>query len=436
MSRSWSSVVAALPTGTVPVAIGLVVNGVSTYVFQIIAFRALGAEPYAALNGLWVTAFILAPGLFLPLEQEIARAIAHRRARNEGTGPLIRKAVLLGTIVVTGVVIVVLIARTPIEERLLRSSDELFAALIAVLIGFAAMSITRGVLSGNQRFGRYGMVVGMDGFARAALAGALALIGYSAIGWFGVVFAIAPYLAVIVGLVGERGLATPGPAASMSELSTAIGWLLLGSTFAQALGYSAYVGASLLATPSQDAELGAFIAALFIARVPLLLFQAVQAALLPRLAALLSAGRVREFREGFLRLLLLVVAASALAVILAATIGPVVGDILFGASFSSSGVTLGALTAGCSLVVVGLTLAQSLIALRRYALPAIAWLGGFAAFLVILVPTSGDVFTRAEVAFVAGGVVTVATMGSAVLILLRRVGIDSVSCDDAMEQRA
>ena len=48
----------------------------------------------------------------------------------------------------------------------------------------------------------------------------------------------------------------------MSELSTAIGWLLLGSTFAQALSYSAYIGASVLATRSQDAELGAFIAGL------------------------------------------------------------------------------------------------------------------------------------------------------------------------------
>ena len=72
MSSRVSAAVAALPTGTIPVGLGLLVNGVSTYGFQILAFRMLGAEPYAALNGLWVTAFILAPGLFLPLEQEIA----------------------------------------------------------------------------------------------------------------------------------------------------------------------------------------------------------------------------------------------------------------------------------------------------------------------------------------------------------------------------
>ena len=71
-----TAALAELPSGTIPVGLGLVVAGLSAYGFQVIAFRVLGAEPYAALNGLWVTAFVLAPGLFLPLEQEIARALA------------------------------------------------------------------------------------------------------------------------------------------------------------------------------------------------------------------------------------------------------------------------------------------------------------------------------------------------------------------------
>jgi len=432
----WSAAAAALPVGTIPVGIGLVVNGVSTYGFQILAFRALGAEPYAALNGLWVVAFILAPGLFLPLEQEIARAIAHRRARGDGARPLLGKALVLGGGLIVGVVALVVLLRGEIEERLLRSSDQLFIALVVVLVGWGLMSIARGALSGNGRFGRYGIVVGVDGFARVALAAILALVGFETLGWFGVVFAIAPFLAVLAGLVGARGLAARGPASSYSELSTAIGWLLVGSTFAQALGSSAYVGASLLATSAQDAALGAFIAGLFIARVPILLFQAVQAALLPRLAGLLGHGHVREFREGFRRLLLLVVGFSAIAVLLAATIGPALGRILFGASFSADAATLGALTAGCCLVVIGLTLAQALIALRRYALPAIAWVAGFACFLGVLVPTSGDVFVRAELAFVAGGVVAVAAMAIAVTIVLRGVREGTVSSETAMERLA
>ena len=222
---------------------------------------------------------------------------------------------VLGLMLVIGVIVALVLARGVVESRLLRGSDQLFIALIVVLIGFAIMSLARGVLSGNGRFGRYGLVVGVDGAARVALALLIAAIGYGTLGWFGVAFCVAPFVASIAGLVGAKRLAEPGPDAPMSELSTAIGWLLLGSTFAQALSYSAYIGASILATRSQDAELGAFIAGLFIARIPLLLFQAVQAALLPKLAGLLGHGRIAEFRHGLRRLILLVVGGSIGAVL-------------------------------------------------------------------------------------------------------------------------
>jgi O-antigen/teichoic acid export membrane protein len=206
----------------------------------------------------------------------------------------------------------------------------------------------------------------------------------------------------------------------MSELSTAIGWLLLGSTFAQALSYSAYIGASVLATREQDAELGAFIAGLFIARIPLLLFQAVQAALLPKLAGLLGHGQVREFRHGLVRLVMFVSAASVIGVTAALVFGPAIGRALFGAKFTLSGPGLAALTAGCCLVVIALTLAQALIALRRYAITAFAWVAAVFAYALVMVLFSSDVFTRSEVAFVVGGAVAAAWMALFTLKELRR----------------
>ncbi len=416
-----------MPSGTIPVGLGLMVSGLSAYGFQVIAFRVLGAEPYAALNGLWVTAFVLAPGLFLPLEQEIARALAHRSALGQGGRPLIKRALLLGLILTIGVVAAVIIFKGPIESRLLRGSDGLLIALIVVLVGFAFESLSRGILSGNGRFGRYGLVVGVDGFARVALAGLIAVVGYDTLGWFGVVFSIAPFLASAAGLIGVRGVAEPGPPAPMSELSTAIGWLLLGSTFAQALSYSAYIGASVLATREQDAELGAFIAGLFIARIPLLLFQAVQAALLPKLAGLLGHGRVSEFRQGLMRLVLVVVLASVFGVVLAFLLGPSIGQALFGVKFTLSGPALAALTAGVSLVVIALTIAQAMIALRRYAITAFAWVAGVAAFVGWMVIGGSDVFTRAEVAFVLGGAVATVWMALALRHALSQVGLEGHS---------
>src|SRR3954451_5979452 len=70
---------APVPQGTFAVGAGLVVAGLATYAFQILAFRNLNKPDYAALNTLWVVVFVLAPGIFLPLEQEVGRAMAARR---------------------------------------------------------------------------------------------------------------------------------------------------------------------------------------------------------------------------------------------------------------------------------------------------------------------------------------------------------------------
>ena len=72
-----------LPDGTLAVGVGLVVSGITTYLFQILAFRGLSKPDYGALNALWVFVFVLAPGIFLPVEQEVGRALARAaRARH------------------------------------------------------------------------------------------------------------------------------------------------------------------------------------------------------------------------------------------------------------------------------------------------------------------------------------------------------------------
>ena len=75
---------------------------------------------------------------------------------------------------------------------------------------------------------------------------------------------------------------TPGPNAPWSELSTNLGLLLGGSLLAQVLSYAPFLGAQLLATPGERVAVADFIVGLFLSRIPILLFQAVQAALLPR----------------------------------------------------------------------------------------------------------------------------------------------------------
>ena len=85
-----------VPEGTFAVGAGLAVSGVTTYGFQILAFRGLSKPDYAALNALWVFVFVLAPGVFLPLEQEVGRALSARRVRGIGGGPVVRRAGMIG----------------------------------------------------------------------------------------------------------------------------------------------------------------------------------------------------------------------------------------------------------------------------------------------------------------------------------------------------
>ena len=56
-----------VPEGTYAVGLGLLISGITAYGFQILAFKGLTKSEYAALNGLWILVFVVAPGFFLPL---------------------------------------------------------------------------------------------------------------------------------------------------------------------------------------------------------------------------------------------------------------------------------------------------------------------------------------------------------------------------------
>ena len=94
-----------MPEGTLPVAIGLIVTGLSAYGFLSLTRYGLGTDASTPVNQLWFATFILAPGFFLPVEQEVGRALAHRRALGQGGLPVLRKAALLalGLLAIVGI---------------------------------------------------------------------------------------------------------------------------------------------------------------------------------------------------------------------------------------------------------------------------------------------------------------------------------------------
>jgi O-antigen/teichoic acid export membrane protein len=425
--RSFEAARSAVPEGTFAVGAGLLVAGITAYAFQIISFRALPKADYTALNGLWVIVFVVAPGMFLPLEQEVGRALADRRARGIGGGPLVKRAAMLGGIVTASLIVVAWIANVPITDRLFHGETLLLVCFSIALVTYAIQHLTRGTLSGNGRFGPYGLLIGIEGVIRLAPVIVLWLLGVENPFWYGLSLAIPPMLSSAVATRNQHGLLAPGPEAPYSELSSRLGWLLLGSLLAQALGYAPFLGATLLASNDIERDMVAdFIVGFFLARIPILLFQAVQAALLPKLARLAGAGRHDEFMIGLRRLVAVVIAIGLIGVVAGGTLGPWVGGILFGDKFTLDNRDLALLAAGSGLFILALTLAQALIALMGHARAAVAWVAGIIAFVVVTA-LGNDLFLRVEVGYLVGSAVAVAVMGTLLLQRIRAGVPDSVA---------
>ncbi len=418
-----------VPEGTYAVGLGLLISGITAYGFQILAFKGLTKSEYAALNGLWILVFVVAPGFFLPLEQEVGRAVADRRSREIGGGPVVRKAAFAGTVLAGSLMVIAVIgaAGFGLTDRLFHGQEVLLVCFVIALGTYAVQHITRGTLSGNGRFGPYGMILGAEGVFRILPVIVLYAAGIDDLLWYGLALAIPPLLAALVSIRGEHGLVDPGPDAEWSELSTNLTLLFLGSLAAQALSYAAALGVLVLAQGKAERDAAAdFIVGFFIARIPILLFQAIQAALLPKLAALSGAGKHDDFRTGLKKLIMIVVGVGALGVIAGATIGPTVGEILFGDKFNLGSRDLTLLFLGSAAFIFALTLAQALIALLGHARALIAWTVGLVFCVGVMAlgssATVDDLFLRAELGYVVG-CATAATMMLVFLVVqLRRQG--------------
>jgi O-antigen/teichoic acid export membrane protein len=423
---------APLPEGTYAIGAGLIVAGLSAYGFQILAARQLSETEYAALNGLWAIVFIVAPGFFQPLEQEVSRALAHRKAQGIGGGPLVRRAAALGGLLAGAVAVVAVVVSPRLIDELFHGESLLLVALLVAVASYYLAHTTRGTLSGNARFGPYGMMHASEGIIRILFCVGLFVLGVGSPWLYGLALALPPFGAIAVSLRGQRGLLTPGPEAPYSELSSALGLLLVGSVLAQLLSYASFLAANLLAEGDEKELVGLFITGLFIARIPILLFQAVQAALLPKLASLAGAGRHDDFRTGMRRLVIIVIGLGVLGTIGAALVGPFAGELLFSKEkFILGHRDLGLLAAGSGAFILALTLAQGLIALRGYALAAVSWLVGLIGFVAVTA-VGNDLFLRVELGFVAGSLLAAAVMG---VQLLRRMhaGIPSHAVDELVQ---
>ena len=407
-----------LPQGAIVVGVRLVLSGLSQYGFLSVASHALGKVQYAPLSTFWALLFVMAPGFFLPLEQEVGRAIAARRTRGEGARPLVIRAAVAGGTLAAALILATGLASGVLTSRLFDGDGAFVWALAIGFAVYALQFLTRGVLAGNGRFAPYGALLGIEGLSRVAFAVVLGLAAVHVAGPYGLALVFGSLLAVVLVASGRAGLLQAGPPAAWSELSSALGFLLVASVMTQFLLSIGTVAVKLLASPSQETAPGRFLSSRIVAYVPIFLFQAVQAALLPKLSALAAKGHHVEFRRTLVQLLLLVGALGAVATAALTLLGPFITKLLFGSGLELGHADFLLLSASGSVFMIAQVLSQSLIALSGYARVAAGWVAGGAAFVVVTALGS-SLYLRVELGMLAGSIATVAVMGVLLAPLMR-----------------
>ncbi len=412
-----------LPAGALTVGGGLLLAGVCTYAFLAIAGHALTPERYSAFAGFWALLFVVAPGIFLPLEQELGRAIAARRARGDGGGPVVHRCALLGGGFLALLLIGSGLGYQVIDSRLLGGDTVLMIALLLGLTAYCSEHIARGTLSGNGRFRAYGILLGAEGIYRVVLCAALAALHVRSPGPYGLALVGGSFAAVITAVARERGLFPPGSHSSNAEVTTALGSLLLASLATQFMLNGGTVVVQLLATPSEQRAAGTFLNGRVLAFVPLFLFQAVTAALLPRLSALHSRGARAEFRRTLVRLMLFVGALGVLATAGAFVLGPTVLRLVFGPAFTLTRADLALLAASSTTLMASQALGQGLIARSRYRGVVSGWLAGVAVFFAVVLVVQ-PLLLRVELGLVSGG------LAAAVVLASQQTGVFRASASE------
>jgi O-antigen/teichoic acid export membrane protein len=208
-------------------------------------------------------------------------------------------------------------------------------------------------------------------------------------------------------LFRQKGLIDPGPPAPWSEITTKLGWLLLGTGSISLLVQGSTLAVDYLATPDQAAAAGVMLNGLTTARIPLFVFQAILASLLPKLSRLAAAGEFDDFVASLRGLVLAILGLGVVTTAVAGLLGPWAINVVYGASkgttttaITLSGRDLALLAASFILIMATICLDQALIALNGHSRMAVGWLVALATFAGVTALGS-DLFLRVELGLLA-----------------------------------
>lgn len=414
----------AVPPNSSPVwvAIGTAFSGVATYLLLVVTARAVGPAIYGEFSFFWAVLIIVSLGLFLPIEQAVARRVAQTASPGMAGAPFLRQGVRVASVV--GVVVTVLLSIYWSTQRGSSPTELLLlVALVIGVVGFVMQFPARGALAATTSFRDYGSVVSVDAGVRAVIALAL---------WFSGARSAAPF-AFAVGfsaltggsvalLLARRRLpaSAPGqpPAAPVVGLGRESGRLISAAVCMQVLLNSGVLIAVSASSTSDSVFAGHLLAVLTIARLPVFLFQSVQASYLSKIAFRSHEGDVAGLRRMLLRLVAAVAAVAGVTLAGAVLAGPQAIRLIFGPSYEIGRGAATLVAVGVSVYLAAAVANDVAVAIGAHAHVRAAWVAGVLAAAVVVVSVD-DLVLRSTLPLVVGAAVAGSVLASPVLRSVR-----------------
>lgn len=403
-----------------------VLDGIAGYAFLIAAGRMLGPAGFAPVSVMWTAQFLVGSGLFLAYELELARATAECIAHSESTERRYRATGQIFAIQLLVVIGVLLILFPTLTDRLFDNQPVVTVALAIGVIGFAATHLVRGPLAGIGFLRLFALWFVADAAAQTVALVSLAAAGVRSPGPFALaaggasIFAVAAVSLVVyfrgslrftkVAAVGSQPVPRGPIARSLASLT--------GATLLTAIVTNSGPLAITWLDRTESTTPAVFIAGLILTRPPLLLFQTLQATLIPQFTALAVASDHQGFSRRIASLVIGVVGTGCVACGGAAALGPWLLRALFGSDYRLSALDLGLQTAATFTAILALALGVGLIGLSRQDLVAACWAIGVLALAASLA-VPAELTIRVARALVLGGAAASAAMALAIVSELR-----------------
>lgn len=412
MKNPIAKLLGVLPPGARLVVGGTVVLGASAYVYMALVGYSLSTVGAARVTMLWTIVMSVGWGLFQPVELELTRLVAARKVAGHGALPAVRRMLLLAMAILVAVCGVLAVAARPIADQLFSGDRSLVVALAGGLAGLAVSSVARGALAGLGLFGPYGTQLAVDGGLRIGLAGVAAAVGLHSAMAFGLILFVSPLLASLIGLRDTLADRTPGPEVSWKQLTGGLG-LLIASVMLSQLVVNATVVCVRLLSPkhseASDALVFAIGQAVVMARAPLFAYSALQASMVSALSGAAAAGNHAEFRKVLTRTTAIVAAMCIGGGLPVIVLGSRLNPLLFNAKDVLGPLDFVWLVFGTLCYVLATVFGQALMSSAQHRRQLVGWTAGSVA-LVAVALAPGDVGLRAELAYLAGSLVSAALM--------------------------